>query len=72
MIFHSYVFVMIKSRKSKALGVFFIDGGRDMAYLKKFVRTSLSLLSFSLTESEKCFGKIRGVNEKFNLILKLI
>ena len=43
-----------------------------MAYLKNFVRTSLLLLSFSLTESEKCFGKIRGVNEKFNLILKLI
>ncbi|MEE0305305.1 MAG: hypothetical protein U0H47_03275 [Eubacterium sp.] len=39
-----------------------------MAYLNNFVRTSLSLLSFSLTESKKCFGKIRGVNEKFNLI----
>ena len=63
----SYVFVIIKSRESKDWGVFFIDE-REMDYLNNFVRTSLSLLSFSLTESKKCFGKIRGVNEKFNLI----
>lgn len=63
----SYVFVIMKSRKSKDWGVFFIDE-REMDYLNNFVRTSLSLLSFSLTESKKYFGKIRGVNEKFNLI----
>lgn len=63
----SYVFVIIKSHKSKALSVFFIDE-REMAYLNNFVRTSLLFLSFSLTESKKCFGKIRGANEKFNLI----
>ena len=63
----SYVFVIMKSRESKDWGVFFIDE-REMDYLNNFVRTSLLYLSFSLTEIKKSFGKIRGVNEKFNLI----